>query len=320
MSGTHLIGDIGGTFARFAIAEPGARALTPDTMMVAGLATLEDAIAQFLELKGVQPKTLAGAALCAAGPVREDGTIHMTNCPWLVDPAFLKGRFGFPFVRVLNDFTANAMGLPRLGAEGVEQIGGDHVVEGAAKGILGPGTGFGVSGLIPCGDGKWQPLASEGGHVDLAPHDDRQIAVIFHILRTFGHASPERVLSGPGLETLFEALCALDGASPGGKLSAVDITNAARKGDALALEATDMFASWLGSVAGDLALTLGARGGIYLAGGILPQWGDLFDRARFRRGFEAKGRFRDYLAPIPAFLVTRKDLALLGCLEAARNI
>lgn len=316
MSARYLIADIGATHARFAVAEAGAQNITPQVFMVAGITTLEDALRQFFTQQDIDPASLGGAVLCAAGPVDSDGVIRMTNCAWVVDPALVSAAFPLPFVRVINDFTAAALGLPHLSHEDVEQIGGGAPDPFAPKAILGPGTGLGVSGLVPHSDGTWTPLASEGGHVDLAPHDDRQLAIVFHLLRQFGHVSPERILSGPGLETLHQALCALDGVSGQSGKSAADIAAAARKGDAIAVETIHLFCTWLGATAGDLALTLGARGGVYLAGGILPQWGPLFDRARFRRAFEAKGRFVEYLSPIPCYLVTRKDLALLGCLAA----
>ncbi len=318
---TILVADIGATHARFALAEADARDIAPDVMMVAGIASLEEALSRFLDTKGVAAASLAGAVLCAAGPMRPDGSISMTNCPWVVDGDVIRRTHAFPFVRILNDLTAAALGLLRLSSDDVEQIGGDTPEGLSPKAILAPGTGLGVSGLIPGANGQWTALASEGGHVDLAPHNEREIAVVFHLLRTAGHASPERVLSGPGLETLYETLGALDGTAPQAKPAAVDIVNAAKRGEAQAQEAVQFFCGWLGAVAGDLALTLGARGGVYIAGGIVPQWGALFDRAHFRRRFEAKGRFNDYLKPIPTFLVARGDLALLGCLEeAARSV
>jgi glucokinase len=316
---TVLVADIGATHARFALAEANAEDVVADSMMVAGIATLEDALARFLEAKGVSAGEIEAAVLAAAGPVRADGTIRMTNCPWVVDPAALKTAHNFARVRVLNDMTAAALGLLRLAPGDVEQIGGAAPAPDAPKAILAPGTGLGVSGLIPCGSGDWTPLASEGGHVDLAPHNDREIAIVFHLLREFGHASPERVLSGLGLETLYKTLSALDGSGAAPR-AAVDIAGAARRGEAQAVETISLFCGWLGAVAGDLALTLGARGGVYVAGGIVPQWGGLFDRALFRRRFAAKGRFAELLEPIPAFIVKRGGLALLGCLEEARRL
>jgi len=320
---TVLVADIGATHARFAIAAPDATDAAPETLMVAGLATLEEALARFLESKGVSARDLDVAVLAAAGPVRSDGSIHMTNCPWVADPAAIAKAHGFPKIRVLNDMTAAALGLLRLREADVEQFGGGAPDPATPKAILAPGTGLGVSGLIPSPNSDWTALASEGGHVDLAPHNDREIAVVSHLLREFGHASPERVLSGMGLATLYEALTALDGSGMP-PLIPLDIAAAARREEPQAVETVKLFCGWLGAVAGDLALTLGATGGVYIAGGIVPQWtatdGDLFDRAGFRRRFIAKGRMGAMLEPIPTYIVERKDLALLGCLEEAARL
>lgn len=320
---TVLVADIGATHARFALAAPDARDATPESMMVAGLATLEDALAHFLESKGVTAHELDAAVLAAAGPVRADGSIHMTNCPWVADPAAITKAHGFPKIRVLNDMTAAALGLLRLRDDDLDHFGGGVPDPAAPKAILAPGTGLGISGLIPSARGDWTALASEGGHVDLAPHNDREIAVVSHLLREFGHASPERVLSGMGLETLYKTLTALDGSGLP-PLSPVDIAAAARRGEQQAVETVQLFSGWLGAMAGDLALTLGAFGGVYIAGGIIPKWsadnGDLFDRALFRRRFTAKGRMGAILEPVPTYIVRRKDLALMGCFEEASRL
>jgi len=316
---TVLAADIGATHARFAVTELDARHIAPETMMVAGIATLEEALSRFLKSKGVSASDIDAAVIAAAGPIRADGSIHMTNCPWTIDPTAIGAAHDFKNVCVLNDMTAAALGLLRLAPKDTEKLGGGEPVPNTPMAILAPGTGLGVSGLIPCAGGGWTALSGEGGHVDLAPHNDREIAIVFHLLRTFGHASPERVLSGPGLETLYETLTALDGSGTS-PLAAVDIASAARRGEAQASEVIKLFCGWLGAVAGDLALTLGARGGVFIAGGILPHWGNLFDRGLFRRRFNAKGRFGEFLDPIPTYLVGRKDLALMGCLEEARRL
>ncbi len=324
---TVLVADIGGTHARFAIADPdapSAEAIKPDVMMVAGVATLEEALSQYLETKDTSAAELAGAVFCAAGPVRGDGSIQMTNCPWVVDPKIISSAQAFPKIHIMNDMSAAALGLLRFKGSDTQQIGEGTPDTAAPKAIIAPGTGLGVSGLIPSASGSWAPLSGEGGHVDLAPSTEREIAVVFHLLRQHGHASAERLLSGPGLETLHITLAALDGVDLKGRPAAVDIANAARRGETLAQETVRLFCGWLGSVAGDLVLTLGAKGGLYVGGGIVPQWGeqwgDLFDEDLFRRRFMAKGRFSDYLAPVPTYLVKQPDLALLGCLEQASRL
>lgn len=316
---TILVADIGATYARFALTEPEGPVPDPDTVMVADEGSLEEAVSRFLERRGAAGVKIDAAVLAAAGPVRADGTIQMTNGPWTINPQTIAETLNARSIRVLNDMTAAALGLPLLAADELDKLGGGEAIPHAPKAIIAPGTGLGVSALVPGTDGKAVSLASEGGHVDLAPHDAREGAIVLHLLRRYGHASPERVLSGQGLEALYAALGALDGTDTAAK-GAADIAAAARRGEAQAVETLQLFCGWLGSVAGDLALTLGARGGVYVGGGIVPQWGELFDRALFRRRFEAKGRFSDLLASIPAFLVQRKDVVLLGCQAEARRL
>jgi glucokinase len=316
---TVLLADIGATHARFALAEPGDRDFDVSTTLTAGMASPAEAIAAFLETRDTSAAGLDGAVLAAAGPVHGDGRLIMTNGPWDMTPGSIARESGLTRVELLNDMTAAALALPRLASGDLEKIGGGAPDPEAPRAILSPGTGLGTSAFIPFGDGRGTALASEGGHVDLAPHDEREIAIVFHFLRQFGHASPERVLSGRGLETLYASLGALDGTDTQPR-AAADISSRARQGKAQALETTQLFCGWLGSVAGDIALTLGARGGVFLGGGILPQWGALFDRDRFRRRFEYKGRMAEILKPIPAFLITRADVGLLGCLAHAENL
>jgi glucokinase len=227
---------------------------------------------------------------------------------------------GASSVALVNDFAAVAHALPGLQADDLVQIGGTAPLADAPKVALGPGTGLGVASVIPDGRGSWVAAPGEGGHVDLAATNDREIAVVFHLSRQFGRVSVERVLSGPGLETLYLALAALDGVALKAKPIAHDIAKAAfAKSDPVAVEAVSLFTGWLGSVAGNLALTLGARGGVYVAGGIVAQWGAAFDAALFRHRFEAKGRMQSFLAPIPCYVVTAKDLAFRGLAEIVRR-
>ena len=183
---------------------------------------------------------------------------------------------------------------------------------GAPLAVLGPGSGLGVSGLIPSPGGGWSPLAGEGGHVSLAPADDRESEVLARMRRRFGPVSAERALSGPGLVNLYHAVCELEGRDPA-PLPPAEVTGAALAGSCpLCREALELFAAFLGAVAGDLALTLGARGGVYLAGGIAPRLGDFLEDSAFRRRFVEKGPQRGYLAPVPTFLITHPLPAFLG--------
>ena len=317
--GRVLLADIGGTHARFALAGRDGLPLAPSVWLTSLYGGLDEALAAFLDQQG-RPR-LAGVAVCAAGPVQGIGAearIAMVNCPWVVDARAVAAATGIAAPALVNDFAAVALALPHLTATDWEQIGGGHADPMAPMAALGPGTGLGVAGLVPVPEPsgavtRHLPVPGEGGHVSLAPGNEREISLLFQLMQTFGHVSAERVLCGPGLENLYAALGALDGAAEIGQPTAADIARmAADASSPVAREAVAIFTGLLGSVAGDVALTLGAKGGVYLAGGILPRWGDLFDRRLFRRRFEAKGRFRTYLEPIPVRLITRQDPALVG--------
>ncbi|MGD1933022.1 MAG: glucokinase [Candidatus Phaeomarinobacter sp.] len=317
-----LVADIGGTHARFALAQPGnSKPETPTILMTALYPTLKEALQTFLQQ--VDHPELGGVAMCAAGPVQSTGAaarIEMTNCPWVVDAQAVAKATGCAAPVLVNDFTAAAVSLPHLHAEDLLQIGQGAAKPAAPIGVLGPGTGLGVSGLVPQTDGTYTALSGEGGHVSLAPGNEREISLLFHLMQTYGHVSAERVLCGPGLETLYAALGSLDGSPEIGKPTAADTARMAQERTSpLALETIEVFTGLLGSVAGDLALTLGATGGIYLAGGILPRWGDLLNHRLLRHRFEAKGRFKPYLADIPVYLVTAPDIALIGLTALARR-
>jgi glucokinase len=214
-------------------------------------------------------------------------------------------------LEVVNDFTANALALPRLGPRDRRQVGGGLPVAQTPIGVLGPGSGLGVSALVPAAGG-WIPLASEGGHATMPAATDREDAVLSLMRHRFDHVSAERALSGPGLVNLYAALAELDGIPAAGYTPAQITDPAIGAADRRCREATEMFCAMLGTVAGNLAVTLGARGGIYIAGGIVPKLGPVFDMSPFRARFEAKGRFRDYLATIPTYVVTNPVPAFLG--------
>lgn len=328
--GLFLVADIGGTHARFALAHHAAGAMTiepPSVWLTALHARLDQALAAFLHEKG-SPR-LDGVAVCAAGPVEgagADALISMTNCPWDVSLATLTRATGVARPLLMNDFAALALAVPYLGPHELHKIGGGEGDRLCPIGVLGAGTGLGVATLVPAGEGRYLALPGEGGHVDLAPTNAREIAVVYQLMQEYGRVSVERVLSGPGLVTLYMALGALDGSPDRAQPMAVDVAMRARaRSSAAAVEAVSLFCGWLGAVAGDLALTLGAKGGIYIGGGIVPGWiadsmkGEpaLFDEALFRRRFEAKGRFRAWLAPIPVHVIMRENPALLGLAHAA---
>ena len=306
-----LLADIGGTHARFSTLDPQVGTAEPivlETADYSGFADALDAYRRRTEFSGPFER----AAVCAAGPVSGD-TARLTNCDWDLTIGVIGEAIGGGEAVLVNDFTAIALSLPVLGKRDLHKLGGGAPVPDAVRAVLGPGTGLGVSGLIPDGRGAFVPISGEGGHVNLAASDSRELEVLAHLLKSREHVSAERVLSGPGLRTLYRALAELAGVPSTEAPESDEIARMGRQMKSpVAVETLSLFTRWLGSVAGDLALTLGARGGVYLAGGILNRWGRDFDAALFRECFEAKGRFRDYLERIPTWLITDPNPAFKG--------
>ncbi|HEX5320311.1 MAG TPA: glucokinase [Stellaceae bacterium] len=307
---TWLVGDIGGTNARFGLMSPRRKLLHSQVLADSDYPGIAEAIAAFLDGRGDLPAPRRGA-IAIASPIAGD-QVRMTNHPWRFSIEGLRRSLGFERLEIINDFTAQALALPHLGDGDKTRVGGGSAVAGRPLAVLGPGSGLGVSGLVPAGR-KWIPLTGEGGHATMAPGDDRESAVLAHLRGRFDHVSAERCLSGPGLVNLYQALCAVDGAQAA-QLTAAQITDAeTAAADARCAEASDMFCAMLGAAAGNLALTLGAQGGVYIAGGIVPRLGSRFAASPFRARFEAKGRFRAYLAAIPTAVVTHPLAAFVGC-------
>jgi glucokinase len=319
-SSARLLADVGGTNARFAWqAAAGAPIEAVQVLPVAEHARIQDAIRCYLDSLG--RGVPASVAIAIANPITGD-QVHMTNAAWSFSQAAVKEEFGFHTFRLLNDFTALALALPDLPAHDLRQVGGRTAHEGCAIGLVGAGTGLGVSGLVPNGQGGWVPLEGEGGHVTLPAVSVRERLVMDGLVRRYGHASTERVTSGQGLVDTCAILCEADGVTSDALASAGAVVDAALgQGHAQALEALTIFCAMLGSVAGNLALTLGARGGVYVGGGIVPRLGDWFDRSPFRQRFEAKGRFQPYLSEIPVWVITaQQSPALLGAARALEHI
>jgi glucokinase len=246
--------------------------------------------------------------------------VRMTNHPWSFSIAALRDQLGVQRLRVLNDFEALAHAVPALGAADRHAVGGGASVPGAALAVIGPGTGLGVSGLVADGSGGWRVIVGEGGHVTLAAASAREASILGLMRERFGHVSAERALSGPGLVNLYEAICTLDGETAEALEPAGVMARAVGEGgverDTQCAEALSTFASLLGNVAGNLALTLGARGGVFIGGGIVPRLGQRFAASPFRTRFEDKGRFRSYLEAIPTWVITAESPALLGAARA----
>jgi glucokinase len=309
-----LLGDIGATNARFALLTKGV--LGPVSWIeVAQYPNFEDAVDALLKSKfdGIE---VSQAVFAVAGPV-ESGRCTLTNRSWIVDERDIRKRFAFDTVRVVNDFEATALSLPHLGEDDLYRVGQGRAVLHAAKAVLGPGSGLGVAGLVG-DDGRWIVVPSEGGHATMAATTPREDAILARLREQFSHVSAERILSGPGLENLYRAIAAIDGAeAPLG--NPVEITNAALDASSpVACAALDMFCAMLGSFAGNVALTYGARGGVYIAGGIAPRILRFLSSSSFRQRFEQKGRMTSYLAAIPTQVIVHPTATFLGLRSLAK--
>ena len=417
--------DLGGTHVRFRLVEDEddarRRPAPVHVVETRGVASFEAALGQWRERAGIYGR-LDAVAVAAAGPVSGD-RVRITNLGWTLDAREIERSLGAGRCLLVNDVTAIAWALPRLGKGDVRELGAgdsddrvagmgggsgtsdpggcdqgeghgygadvpgmaagmhrfgtdipDDLAAGnahgsgtgdpdglsvesrrgldtsnshgrpaggghglgagcpgslaagdvhgpgtygsgirAARAVIAPGTGLGVSGLVPVGAVGFAAVEGEGGHRTLAAQSPREWAIVNALAERFGHASAERALSGPGIEALYRAVASIDGVPEGRDRTAAEIAHDAfTRSDPIAEEAIATFTGFLGSVAGDLALTLGARGGVYLAGGIVPEWGGRFDAARFLDRFRAKGRFRDYLSAVPVHVVTHPHPALAG--------
>lgn len=306
-----LIGDIGGTNARFALAttdRPGFHGVVE--LQCADFASADDAISHYLETTKAGPPE--AVCLAAAGPVVDD-TVKITNNHWDISAAETRADFGIEAVSLINDFTAIAYSIPLLTENELRFIGShdrhslptDHF----NIAILGPGTGLGVAGLCRR-DEVLLPITGEGGHVGFAPETPLQTELLDLMRDNFGRVSAERLIAGSGLENIYQALATIRGEDRS-RLSAAEIF-AERSADELAAEAVDVFFELLGQVAGDLALTLGAVDGVYIAGGIAKRYPEVLEESRFRAAFESKGRRRSFMEHIPTRLITYAQPGLLG--------
>jgi glucokinase len=304
---TALVADIGGTNARFAIANLDALALTDvGAFPCARFASPAAAIGTYLATSTERPPR---AAFAVAGPVAGD-RVQLTNLSWTLTCEDIRMATGAEDVLLLNDFEALARSLPFLNAADLHGIGGQAPVPHATKAVLGPGTGLGVAGLVWSAAG-WVPVAGEGGHVTFPAETAEELAILDRVRSGTSSVSMERLLSGPGLGILHAILS--DRAEP--PLPAPEVT--ARAGtDPAARKALDLFVAWLGRFAGDLALVYGAQGGVYLGGGIAPRIAGILASGRFRAAFQGKGRLRPYLAPIPTYVITAPDAGLRGAAVA----
>jgi glucokinase len=319
-----LLADIGGTHARFALADTAAprplREDTAETFPVDRFASLADAARHYLEAAGASARS---AVVAVAGPVR-DGQARMTNHPWVVSADRLGDALGLADVVLVNDFVAQAMAVRQLGAGDVASIGGPlqgppgaPPREGATRVIVGAGTGLGV-GVLVRHDGRWLALATEAGHASFAPGTPQEIAILERLSRDFGRVSNERLASGAGLVNLHRALGDLAGEDPG-NLGPEDVTAGAAAGDRRCEQAVDAFCAIFGAIAGDLVLAYGAWDGAYLSGGLVPHLLPALRRSGFRHRFEGKGRYAPTMAAVPALAVLHPQPGLLGAAVLAAD-
>ncbi|THD61868.1 glucokinase [Phenylobacterium sp.] len=311
---TGLVGDVGGTNARFALIDAEGRVRNLHIYPSANYSSLNDIIADYLE-RTMGRKRVPRAVIAVAGPV-VDGEIEFTNLDWQVSEGDLLAQFEFEAVKLINDFAAQALACPMLTGEALKVLGPPRRgPPDCPMVVLGAGTGFGVAGLARSDRGD-VAVATEGGHAAFAPSDDLEVEIWSQFRTIHGRVSIERILSGRGLFELYGVM---------GKLRQMEphladekaVFEAASKGDVLAAEAVDRFCAILGSVAGDLALSFGARGGVFISGGIAPRMVERLAASEFRARFEAKGRLSSYLQQIPTSLVVHPYPAIIG---AAREL
>ena len=303
-----LVADIGATNTRCALLDDNGHVLSPEIFENAEFTSLEGLLRVYLDHRRANEHP-QHAALAVAAPIHSDN-VKLINIDWRFSQTGLKQAFDLNRLLVVNDFVAIAWALPMLRSADYKQLGTGEPVARSPKVVIGPGSGLGVASLVPSAD-SWTAVASEGGHVTLPASTKNEAAALKLIREQTGHCSAERVLSGPGLARLYVALAELAGRD-GASVTAADVTNLAKRGEPLARETLDMFFALLGTVAADLALTLGARGGVYIAGGIVPKFIDTFEASGFRARFEAKGRYRQYMQTVPTFVVTESLPAFRG--------
>lgn len=304
-----LLADIGGTNVRLAILSQPHSALryfptikTTDFPDFASAATVT-----VLDATAIMPRSLL---IALAGPLNPNAT-KLTNAEWVFAPAALREALNLETVLAFNDFEALALSLPSLSSDQLLAVGGGTPQPRQPRVVIGPGTGLGVSALI-YGNQAYTPVAGEGGHVSLGPESERDFRIWPHLERWHGRITGEALLSGNGLARLYRAVAAADGGTADWCRTGADVNEAAEAGDPVAVEAVDLFLTYLGRLSGDLALTFLAKGGVYIAGGIVPRMADRLVTGPFREAFEAKAPHRAIVESIPTYLITEPKPAVAG--------
>jgi glucokinase len=303
-----LIADIGATNTRCALLNDKGQELASEVFKNADFTGLAELLLAYLDHRRATDRPKRAALAVAAAIVGDD--VQMSNRDWQFSQAGLKDHLGLSKLVAVNDFAALAWALPHFKPADLFTVGAGRPVERGNLAVLGPGTGLGMSALVYAPEG-WVAVSGEGGHTSLPSMTDEEQRVVELIRKRFGHCSAERTLSGPGLVNLYVALAELAGRGQP-TVTPRDVSSLAKQGEPLARKALGMFFAMLGTVAGNLALTVGARGGVFVAGGIVPQMLDAFAKSGFRERFEAKGRFKDYLSDIPTHVITAELPAFRG--------
>jgi glucokinase len=310
MSGEVLVADIGGTHARFALVGADGEAINPVVLRCADYDGPAPAIKAYLDGQAGGAKPRHGAFAIAS--VIDGDRIELTNSPWRFSIEATRQALGLDRLEAVNDFTAVALSVRALKPEHLLDIGGGTAEDGLPIAVLGPGTGLGVSALIASAKGEWTALATEGGHVTMAASTEREARLLDWLRTRFDHVSAERVLSGRGLVNLYQAASALSGRQAVFSTPDVISQRGLDGSCPVSREAVETFFAMMGTVAGNLALSLGAKGGVFIAGGILPRMAEAFRLSQFRARFEAHGRFQPYLAAIPTRLIIHPLPAFVG--------
>jgi glucokinase len=323
VSGRALLADVGGTNVRFALADPAAAMPLLEASIrpyaVADFPSLAAAAAHYIQsIDG----HVAHGVFAVAGRV-ENGEARMTNHPWVVSAQRIAQSLGFQALQLVNDFVAQAMAVRLLRDQDLQPIGPLPAPAGTASArtyaVLGPGTGLGVGALL-LRDGRSTALATEGGHVGFAPGNAQEIAILEQLAAHYGHVSNERLVSGGGLVNLHRALAGIAGEPWDDTIQPADITARAQGGDARCRQVVELFCGVFGSVAGDMALALGAWDGVYLTGGLVPHLLPDLQRPAFRQHFEAKGRYTNAMAKVPTLAIVHPQPGLLGAAAIACDV
>jgi glucokinase len=328
-TGQHvLLADIGGTNARFALADTAARMPLLDESVkeyaVVDFPSLGDAALHYLadgDVAGMEGSPVRSGIFAVAGRV-EGEHARITNHPWVISAPRIREMIGFSGLRLVNDFAAQSMAIPALRDSDVVAVGGtgwapDPEPVDRTYAVIGPGTGLGV-GILVVRDGHHWPLETEGGHVSFPPGTPEEIALLEHLSAQFGRVSNERLVCGPGLVNIHRALSEIAGVDPG-PMQPADVTAGAEAGDARCMRAVDLFCAVFGAIAGDLVLTTGAWDGVFLTGGVVPKMLHALQHSGFRQRFEHKGRFSPNMARVPSMAVLHPHAGLLGCAVIARQ-